>query len=108
MQLDEGNGLNNVVEDVKDAYKRAVLYFAAREGKIEYLDDSLDGLDSFIEDKDDDIDGNVDVLELDVDVDSQSDAGTLLIWAVSHRQQEAMKISLEYIANPKLKQMMAK
>ncbi|XP_023911039.1 uncharacterized protein LOC112022655 [Quercus suber] len=35
-----------------------------------------------------------------VDVDSQSDAGTPLIWAAGHGQPEAVKVLLEHHANP--------
>lgn len=35
-----------------------------------------------------------------VDVDSQSDAGTPLIWAAGHGQEEAVKVLLEHNANP--------
>lgn len=47
--------------------------------------------------------GNVELISFllsrGVDVDSQSDAGTPLIWAAGHGQQEAVKLLLENNAN---------
>lgn len=40
------------------------------------------------------------LLSKGVDVDSQSDAGTPLIWAAGHGQQDAVKVLLEHHANP--------
>ncbi|KAA3486410.1 Ankyrin-1 [Gossypium australe] len=40
------------------------------------------------------------ILDKGVKVDSQSDAGTPLIWAAGHGQREAVKILLDYHANP--------
>ncbi|KAF4354373.1 hypothetical protein G4B88_015017 [Cannabis sativa] len=40
------------------------------------------------------------ILSKGVDVNSQSDAGTPLIWAAGHAQPEAVKILLEHNANP--------
>lgn len=37
-----------------------------------------------------------------VDIDSQSDAGTPLIWAAGHAQQDAVKVLLEHHANVSL------
>ncbi|CAK9172312.1 unnamed protein product [Ilex paraguariensis] len=39
------------------------------------------------------------LLSHDVDVNSQSDAGTALIWAAGHGQQDAVKVLLEHHAN---------
>ncbi|XP_021904209.1 ankyrin-1 [Carica papaya] len=48
--------------------------------------------------------GNIELLKellsRDVEVDSQSDAGTPLIWAAGHGQQDAVKVLLEHHANP--------
>ncbi|XP_022143155.1 ankyrin-1 [Momordica charantia] len=48
--------------------------------------------------------GNIELLKFllskDPDVNSQSDAGTPLIWAAGHAQQEALKLLLEHRANP--------
>lgn len=47
--------------------------------------------------------GNIELLKellsRDVEVDSQSDAGTPLIWAAGHGQQDAVKVLLEHHAN---------
>ncbi|PSS35792.1 Ankyrin-1 like [Actinidia chinensis var. chinensis] len=40
------------------------------------------------------------LLSKSVDVDSQSDAGTPLIWAAGHGQQDAVKVLLEHHADP--------
>ncbi|KAK9292321.1 hypothetical protein L1049_020287 [Liquidambar formosana] len=40
------------------------------------------------------------LLSKGVDVDSQSDAGTPLIWAAGHGQQDAVKVLLEHHADP--------
>ena len=42
------------------------------------------------------------LLSKGVDVDSQSDAGTPLIWAAGHGQQDAVKVLLEHHANVSL------
>ena len=39
------------------------------------------------------------LLSKSVDVDSQSDAGTPLIWAAGHGQQDAVKVLLEHHAD---------
>ncbi|XXG67161.1 hypothetical protein AAC387_Pa06g0569 [Persea americana] len=48
--------------------------------------------------------GNIELLKLliskGIDIDSQSDAGTPLIWAAGHGQQDAVKVLLEQYANP--------
>lgn len=48
--------------------------------------------------------GNIELLKFLLsrgpDVNSQSDAGTPLIWAAGHAQQEAVKLLLEHHANP--------
>ncbi|XP_050224541.1 uncharacterized protein LOC126674177 [Mercurialis annua] len=48
--------------------------------------------------------GNIELLKYllskGVEVDSQSDAGTPLIWAAGHAQPDAMKVLLEHHANP--------
>ncbi|KAG6420159.1 hypothetical protein SASPL_116678 [Salvia splendens] len=43
------------------------------------------------------------LLSKDVSVDSQSDAGTPLIWAAGHGQQDSVKLLLEHKANPDAK-----
>ncbi|XP_057763640.1 uncharacterized protein LOC130984956 [Salvia miltiorrhiza] len=43
------------------------------------------------------------LLSKDINVDSQSDAGTPLIWAAGHGQQDAVKVLLEHNANPDAK-----
>lgn len=47
--------------------------------------------------------GNIQLLRLlvskGIDVDSQSDAGTPLIWAAGHGQHDAVNVLLEYHAN---------
>lgn len=47
--------------------------------------------------------GNIELLKLliskGIDIDSQSDAGTPLIWAAGHGQQDAVKVLLEHQAN---------
>ncbi|XP_068636306.1 uncharacterized protein [Aristolochia californica] len=148
-QLDDGGkGLAKTIADVKDAYKRGALHFAAREGKTEvckYLLEDLN-LGDIADVKDDDGEtpllhavrqghvatakylvehgadpaiashlgatplhhaagiGNVELLSFlvskGIDVESQSDAGTPLIWAAGHGQQEAVKFLLEQHANP--------
>ncbi|KAF7138379.1 hypothetical protein RHSIM_Rhsim07G0074300 [Rhododendron simsii] len=40
------------------------------------------------------------LLSKGVDIDSQSDAGTPLIWAAGHAQQDAVKVLLEHHADP--------
>ncbi|TYJ02018.1 hypothetical protein E1A91_A13G196300v1 [Gossypium mustelinum] len=40
------------------------------------------------------------ILDKGVKVDSQSDAGTPLVWAAGHGQREAVKVLLDYHANP--------
>ncbi|XP_052192696.1 uncharacterized protein LOC127801521 isoform X2 [Diospyros lotus] len=40
------------------------------------------------------------LLSKDVDVNSQSDAGTPLVWAAGHGQQDAVKVLLEHNADP--------
>ncbi|KAI8546076.1 hypothetical protein RHMOL_Rhmol07G0088100 [Rhododendron molle] len=40
------------------------------------------------------------LLSKGVDIDSQSDAGTPLIWAAGHAQQDALKVLLEHHADP--------
>ncbi|XP_031268814.1 serine/threonine-protein phosphatase 6 regulatory ankyrin repeat subunit C isoform X1 [Pistacia vera] len=48
--------------------------------------------------------GNIELLTYllskGVEVDSQSDSGTPLVWAAGHAQQEAVKVLLEHHANP--------
>uniref|UniRef100_A0A1D1ZFN2 Ankyrin-1 n=1 Tax=Anthurium amnicola TaxID=1678845 RepID=A0A1D1ZFN2_9ARAE len=48
--------------------------------------------------------GNIELLNLllekQVDVDSQCESGTPLIWAAGHGQQDALKVLLEHHANP--------
>jgi ankyrin repeat protein len=39
------------------------------------------------------------LLSKGAEVDSQSDAGTPLIWAAGHGQQDALKVLLEHHAN---------
>lgn len=39
------------------------------------------------------------LLSKGVDIDSQSDAGTPLIWAAGHAQQDAVKVLLEHHAD---------
>ncbi|KAH6771572.1 ankyrin repeat family protein [Perilla frutescens var. frutescens] len=43
------------------------------------------------------------LLSKDVNVESQSDAGTPLIWAAGHGQQDSVKVLLEHNANPDAK-----
>ena len=47
--------------------------------------------------------GNIELLKYilskGVDVDSQSDSGTPLVWAAGHGQQDALKVLLEHRAN---------
>lgn len=42
------------------------------------------------------------LLSKEVNVDSQSDAGTPLIWAAGHGQQDSVKVLLEHNANVSL------
>ncbi|KAE8734667.1 putative WD-repeat protein [Hibiscus syriacus] len=48
--------------------------------------------------------GNIELLKhmlaMGVEVDSQSDAGTPLVWAAGHGQHDAVKVLLEHNANP--------
>ncbi|KAK8576161.1 hypothetical protein V6N13_090638 [Hibiscus sabdariffa] len=48
--------------------------------------------------------GNIELLKhmlaMGVEVDSQSDAGTPLVWAAGHDQHDAVKVLLEHNANP--------
>ncbi|PWA45761.1 ankyrin repeat family protein [Artemisia annua] len=52
--------------------------------------------------------GHIELMELllsvgvDVDVDSQSDSGTPLVWAAGHAQQEAVKLLLKHKADPNI------
>ncbi|PWA75248.1 ankyrin repeat family protein [Artemisia annua] len=50
--------------------------------------------------------GHVELMELllsvGVDVDSQSDSGTPLVWAAGHAQQEAVKLLLKHKADPNI------
>lgn len=145
-QLDDGKGLAQTVEDVKDANDRVALHFAAREGQTEmckYLLEELK-LDVNVKDADGETPllhaarqgkiatamylldhgadpnvpsnlgatalhhaagiGEIDLLKLllsrGVNVDSESDAGTPLVWAAGHVQNDAVKVLLEHHANP--------
>ncbi|KAK7852849.1 26s proteasome non-atpase regulatory subunit 10 [Quercus suber] len=117
-QLDEGKGLARTVADIKDANKRGALHFAAREGQTEVCKYLLEELKLDVDSKDEegmrlilcivciryfhhvlfDI-GEIELLKIllskVVDVDSQSDAGTPLIWAAGHGQPEAVKPNAE-------------
>ena len=42
------------------------------------------------------------LLSVGVDVDSQSDSGTPLVWAAGHAQQEAVKLLLKHKADVRL------
>ncbi|KAK6911375.1 Ankyrin repeat [Dillenia turbinata] len=145
-QLDEGKGLAETVEAVKDANKRGALHFAAREGQTDVCKYLLEDLKLDVDTKDEDGEtplihaarqghsatakfllehganpciasdlgatalhhssglGDIELLTFllskGIDIDSQSDAGTPLIWAAGHGQQEAMKVLLEHHANP--------
>lgn len=50
--------------------------------------------------------GNIELMEallsIGVEVDSQSDAGTPLVWASGHGQQDALKLLLKHKANVRL------
>ncbi|CAI9271880.1 unnamed protein product [Lactuca saligna] len=50
--------------------------------------------------------GNIELMEallsIGVEVDSQSDAGTPLVWASGHGQQDALKLLLKHKANPNI------
>ncbi|KAK7824309.1 ribosomal rna small subunit methyltransferase nep1 [Quercus suber] len=100
-QLDEGKGLARTVADIKDANKRGALHFAAREGQTEVCKYLLEELKLDVDSKDEE--GEIELLKIllskVVDVDSQSDAGTPLIWAAGHGQPEAVKVLLEHHAN---------
>lgn len=56
------------------------------------------------------ISGDIELLKFllakGVDIDSQSDAGTPLIWASGHAQQDAVKVLLEHHANVSLSKLL--
>lgn len=144
--VEEGKGLKETVESVKDANKRGALHFAAREGRTEVCKYLLEDLKLYVDTKDEDgetplihatrqghIDtakylvacganpdarseigatalhhaagtGNIELLQYllskEVDVNSPSDAGTPLVWAAGHGEQEAVKILLQHNSDP--------
>ncbi|EEE62010.1 hypothetical protein OsJ_16792 [Oryza sativa Japonica Group] len=99
---EEGKGVAAVAAAVKDANKRTALHFAAREGRTHVCHFLISDLALPVDPKDDD--GNLDLMKLflskGVDVESESDAGTPLIWAAGHGQQEAVKLLLQHDAKP--------
>uniref|UniRef100_A0A0D9WBS0 DUF1664 domain-containing protein n=1 Tax=Leersia perrieri TaxID=77586 RepID=A0A0D9WBS0_9ORYZ len=99
---EEGKGAAAVAAAVKDANNRTALHFAAREGRTDVCDFLISDLGLPVDPKDDD--GNLDLMKLilskGVDVESESDAGTPLIWAAGHGQQEAVKLLLQHNAKP--------
>nr|XP_043632115.1 putative ankyrin repeat protein RF_0381 [Erigeron canadensis] len=80
-QLDEGKGLSQTVASIKDANKRGVLHFAAREGKIDVCKYLLE--------------------ELKLDVNTKDEDGeTPLIHAARQGHTTTVKYFIEYGADP--------
>ncbi|RID81156.1 hypothetical protein BRARA_A03754 [Brassica rapa] len=82
-QLDEGKGLKQTVESVKDANKRGALHFAAREGQTEICRYLLE--------------------ELKLDANTKDEAGdTPLVHAVRQGQIDTAKYLLDHGADPNI------
>ncbi|CAM0958795.1 unnamed protein product [Alopecurus aequalis] len=99
---EEGKGAAAVAAGVCDANRRTALHFAAREGRTEVCQFLVEQLRLPVDPKDND--GHIELMKLllakGVDVESESDAGTPLVWAAGHGQQEAVKLLLEHNAKP--------
>ncbi|XP_037485052.1 ankyrin repeat domain-containing protein 29-like isoform X3 [Triticum dicoccoides] len=97
---DEGKGAAAVATGVRDANKRTALHFAAREGQTEVCKFLIEQLRLPVDPKDDD--GHIDIMKLllgkGVDVESESESGTPLVWAAGHGQQDAVKLLIEHNA----------
>ncbi|CAF2370655.1 unnamed protein product [Brassica napus] len=82
-QLDEGKGLKQTVESVKDANKRGALHFAAREGQTEICRYLLE--------------------ELKLDANTKDEAGdTPLVHAARQGQIDTAKYLLDHGADPNI------
>ncbi|KAL1211633.1 Hsp70-Hsp90 organizing protein 3 [Cardamine amara subsp. amara] len=82
-QLDEGKGLKETVESIKDANKRGALHFAAREGQTEICRYLLE--------------------ELKLNANTKDEAGdTPLVHAARQGQIETAKYLLEHGADPNI------
>ena len=82
-QLDEGKGLKQTVESVKDANKRGALHFAAREGQTEVCRYLLE--------------------ELKLDANTKDEAGdTPLVHAARQGQIDTAKYLLDHGADPNI------
>ncbi|GJM94260.1 hypothetical protein PR202_ga10890 [Eleusine coracana subsp. coracana] len=105
---EEGKGAAAVAAAVRDANKRTALHFAARQGRTDVCAFLIDQLGLPVDPVDDDgmhfAPRNIELMKLllskGVEVESESDAGTPLVWAAGHAQKDAVKLLLEHNAKP--------